>query len=243
MTNKPQVTVPMWISRYNFMSLLNLPDIVKEFGSPRIYFEGKFLGERYLQDVKTTRLRCPPRNVNQILLKKLHEGKALESMMATQSSNIKTFKDTEPACQMNKRKHLNGNVKIYYNMDAVVLNAHSNIPLSIVITAAGEYGILYYHNGCNRGQINLLKINHSNSITSVHDGLNYWTWTLTKDILDFDDWEAADFAVLLPKFASNTPMEYTIVTKEWSPVMLANYEYARIGIESNKVGTLETACI
>jgi hypothetical protein len=44
--------MPLWLSKFNFLSLLNLPDLIKKYGSPRNYFEGKYLGERYVQEVK-----------------------------------------------------------------------------------------------------------------------------------------------------------------------------------------------
>ena len=44
---------PIWLSKFNFLCLLNLPKTVEEFGPARNYFEGKYLGERYVQEVKT----------------------------------------------------------------------------------------------------------------------------------------------------------------------------------------------
>lgn len=45
-------TVPSWISHYNFMSLLNLPEQVSKFGPVRNYWEGGMVGEGYLRSVK-----------------------------------------------------------------------------------------------------------------------------------------------------------------------------------------------
>jgi hypothetical protein len=54
------ISRPLWLARCNFLCLLNLPDAIRKFGSPRNYFEGKYLGERYVQDVKNACLRCSP---------------------------------------------------------------------------------------------------------------------------------------------------------------------------------------
>ena len=40
----------MWFDRGNFVSLLNLPDQIEQFGSVRLYWEGSC--ERYIQYVK-----------------------------------------------------------------------------------------------------------------------------------------------------------------------------------------------
>ena len=42
-----------WVKAYNFLSLLNLPDIVKRYGSMRVLWEGGEDGEGYLKGVKS----------------------------------------------------------------------------------------------------------------------------------------------------------------------------------------------
>ena len=64
--------------------------MVGEFGSPRNYFEGKYLGERYVQEVKNIHKQCPATNVCGNLLKKLHQGKALE-LVVCNVSDLKTY--------------------------------------------------------------------------------------------------------------------------------------------------------
>jgi hypothetical protein len=70
---------PLWIEKYNFLSLLNLPEIVEHFGSVRTYFEGKYLGEQFVQDVKNMRPRCPPKQVLLNLLQKTTQVKVYRS--------------------------------------------------------------------------------------------------------------------------------------------------------------------
>jgi hypothetical protein len=64
---------------------------VREFGSLRNYFEGKYLGERFVQEVKDARQPCLYQNVTTNLLKKLHHGKALEAMASTQSEKVNVY--------------------------------------------------------------------------------------------------------------------------------------------------------
>jgi hypothetical protein len=50
-----------WLSSYNFLSLLNLPDIIREYGPLRLIWEGGSMGEGFLRFVKP--------NINQGLRK------------------------------------------------------------------------------------------------------------------------------------------------------------------------------
>jgi hypothetical protein len=213
------------------LSLLNLPDTLKEFGSPRNYFEGKYLGERFVQEVKNARKQCAARNVTESVLRKLHEGKALESVVASQSKSLKSYRMTE--VRNPKKKKLTGNVRIYRNRELALFSFHSKKPISLIVTAAGEYGFLFYKNGSNRGEINFLKLQRGEE-QPIHNGMRYWDWTITDTVLQFDDWEVRDFAVLLPKAGMLGGGEegYTVVTKEWSPAMLEDYEYSSVGIET-----------
>ena len=47
---KTDITSYVWFSRGNFLSLLDLPDQIKQFGGVRLYWEGT--SERYIQYVK-----------------------------------------------------------------------------------------------------------------------------------------------------------------------------------------------
>ena len=46
-TNKP-----IWISRSNLLSLLNLPEQMRFFGPLRLYWEGGWKGEGIIQEIK-----------------------------------------------------------------------------------------------------------------------------------------------------------------------------------------------
>jgi hypothetical protein len=221
------------LSHFNFLSLLNLPDILREFGTPRNYFEGKYLGERYVQEVKNVRKQCASVNVTESVLRKLHEGKALESVIASQSSRVKSYRMTE--VRNEKKKQLTGNIRIYPSAEKALLAFHSKKPISVLQEDGGGFGILFYKNGSNRGEINFWKLERFEEVNSVHHGMRYWKWQLTDTILAFHDWEVKDFAVLLPKIGRvGEKGEYTMVTKEWSPAMLEHYDYSSVGIEEKK---------
>ena len=43
---------PSWISSYNFVCLLNIPNTVRQFGPVNHYWEGGGLGEKFIQVAK-----------------------------------------------------------------------------------------------------------------------------------------------------------------------------------------------
>jgi hypothetical protein len=228
--NKIVPTPPMWLARFNFLSLLNLPESLTEFGSPRNYFEGKYLGERYVQEVKNVRKQCPPRNMTQTMLRKLHEGKALEAMLSSQSDNLRSYRMTKVTNE--KKKLLTGNVRIYPGMAAAIKAFHSTKPVSLLQDVTGGFGILFYENGSNRGQIKFLKLERKDENVSIQHGMRFWLWVRSNTVTSFDDLEIKDFVVLLPKKGKGCDGEYTMVSKEWSPAMLEHYNYSKVGVDT-----------
>ena len=213
------------------MCLLNLPDTVLEFGSLRNYFEGKYLGERYVQEVKDAREHTSNRDVTFYLMRELHQGKALESMAVTQSKNVRVFKTSTSPNKVTKRQLLSENVRIYRDKASATVGYHARKPISGVQTQADTFGILFYENGNSRGKVKLLVILRAEEGVSVCHGLRYWKWSLSDIVVEFDDWELKDFVVLLQKDRGEEG-EYTMVSKEWSPAMLEHYEYSSVGIDT-----------
>jgi hypothetical protein len=100
---------------------------VREFGSLHNYFEGKYLGERFVQEVKDAR-----QHVTTNLLKKLHQGKELEAMTSTQSEKVNVYKPTQ---QFNtKKESLKGNVRVYCDRQQANLSFHSQKSISALKT-------------------------------------------------------------------------------------------------------------
>ena len=124
------------------------------------------------------------RNVHETILKKLHESKALEAMIETQSEKLKSYRSTDTKINgITKQNLLIGKVKIYISEEEARLSYHSKNPISIVKMTKNIYGILYFKNGSNRGEISFLIIEkENNNITNQH-GLKYWKWSLTKKYL------------------------------------------------------------
>ena len=98
-------------------------------------------------------------------------------------------------------------------------------------TVDDGFGLLYYKNGSNKGQVEFMGI-ELRAPESIFRGLRYWGCILCSEkILSMDAWEIKDFAVLLPKKSRAIAREYTIVSKEWSPSMLEHYGYSMVGMD------------
>jgi hypothetical protein len=168
-------------------------------------------------------------NVTKNLLKKLHQGKALEGMARTQSGQVNLYK---PSGQFNtKKESLKGNVRVYSDKSQVTLSFHSRKPLSGLATTDGLFGILFYKSGSNRGKINMLQLERHDVTLMVRNGLQYWRWRLSEYVMELANCEIKDFVVLLQR-DTGEEWEYTIVTKEWSPAMLEHYDYSSVGIDT-----------
>ena len=103
----------MWYSRGNFLSLLNLPDQIKQFGSIRLYWEGSC--ERHIQYVKP--LMTNMRNTPTYLAKQFHtlqQTNMIDHMMDVVSNddqyvhkyarynNMKIYSDVATICEIIK---------------------------------------------------------------------------------------------------------------------------------------------
>ena len=96
---------------------------------------------------------------------------------------------------------MKGNVRVYPTKAHAKVSFLSKKPISAVQTLRDEFGILFYENGSNRGEIKLLMLDRNlEEGISVCHGLQYWKWNLTEALMDLDDWEIKDFVVLLQKY-------------------------------------------
>jgi hypothetical protein len=181
--------------------------------------------------VKDARQHCLHQNVTTNLLKKLHQGKALEAMASTQSEKVNLYK---PTGQFNtKKESLKGNVCVYRDRQQASLSFHSQKPISALETIEGVFRVLFYENGSNRGQIKMIQLEQHNDTVTVGNGLQYWKWTWSTSVMELGECDIKDFVVLLQKEAGEE-RDYndTIITKEWSPALLEHYDYSSVGIDT-----------
>ena len=67
-----------WLSKYNFLCLLNLVDVLRKFGSLRNLWEGGYQGEGFLHKTKPVLKQDLRKNWEANTLKRMLESTALE---------------------------------------------------------------------------------------------------------------------------------------------------------------------
>jgi hypothetical protein len=205
-----------WLASYNFLCLLNLPETVDEFGPCRLWFEGKWQGERFVSDVKQERTRCPPKNVLHYLMRNLHCSKAIAEIVR---QNGPTIKDELLAL----------NTRVYNSEQEVNDTFKSRDPMPIVVLEDGSYAALIYERGKSVGKRVLAKSISRSEIEGedgFHHGLKYWRFQLEIETKLVDRSCISDFGVLLQKIGCEELGVYTIVTKNWATTMFGEYDFA-----------------
>ena len=102
-------SIPLWFRKSNFVSLLNLPNQVKEYGSVYLHWEG--VRERFIQHVKP----------------------ALANMRTSVSYLVKKLNQIhqDNMLQLMYDNHVNVSNHTYTRYDDVVMNMHSSISRGI----------------------------------------------------------------------------------------------------------------
>ena len=105
----------IWFSRGNFLSLLNLPEQIKQFGSVRLYWEGTC--ERYIQYVKP--LMKNMRNTTSYLAIQLHNLQQSNTL-----NHISELHELNPICQTSNSRLKNS--KLYSDTKCIedAINHH-----------------------------------------------------------------------------------------------------------------------
>jgi hypothetical protein len=206
---------PTYVTSYNYLSLLNLGTIVAEFGPMRRYFEGKWLGERYVQAVKDERSRCGPNNVYFTLMRKLHRSKSMQPMTTQTKSS-----DDSGGFAMN--------TKIFGSSQEIDGWYTSNKPIPFVIVDGEMQGVLYYQKGRNIGVDIVMRVFTRHALLEndmYYHGLRYWKFSLSHEPQSLVGCLITDFGVLLPKIGFHDIGVYTVVTKNWSTEMYGYYNF------------------
>jgi hypothetical protein len=227
---------PVWLSCSNFVCLLNLPESIARFGPMRMYYEGKYLGEKFLQEVKETRVHCPPSNLYYNVLKKMHQGKAIDLLAERHDDeDLVTYRGTD-LCKT-ARQELTGNTRVQAKNAEVVTKFNEHKSISFVICKVGmdvQFRILFYK-GSSRGKVMARRLLKSEESMDRH-GLQYWKWQLVDDIIPFEDMRVEDYGVLLPLIPTDNMEDgeekglYSMATKNWSPAMFAHYGFSSVGL-------------
>jgi hypothetical protein len=123
-----------WLSSYNFLSLLNLPDIIREYGPLRLIWEGGSMGEGFLRFVKP--------NINQGL-RKGWERSTLQTLLREKAMASIMWDELGPSSRLEGRLYQK-NYHVYEKEIAALpaMLQRASKPISAVGYEDGRYGII-----------------------------------------------------------------------------------------------------
>lgn len=216
--------VPKWVSSYNFLSLLNIPDEMTLYGPPRCHYEGSYKGEKFVGCVKP-------------LIEKGLYGNWAHNCLETHWANYTTRAIQE--------KHGNKNnvsvasrsqkmFKIYKAIPEIQFVRGMNQPISgCLVSGKGLMVAIAFGN--RRDSSKLVPITLGEK-TVEYCGAMYYDLQLLHDdyesLVEYNAAEIIDYCIFLP-IVSDAPVIYgdnalvdqhlyTVVTNEWSPIHICN---------------------
>ena len=218
---------PTWIGAYNFMSLLNLPDALREFGPLRPLWEGGYLGEGYLRTIKPLLCAGLRKNWEVNVLTNVLLKRSMESVMATLDEEPLNLPDVvernsadtqDDITEPNVVRFADVTSAYVYSGPGEVLRAMSNADaLSFVQTTTKQFGCLV-RDGRKAG---LMKL-QLESFVQRRNGMNYHSWTVGDDTpLPLEVNSIFKYGLLLPLLGTDgipkasLHQHFTAIDSEW----------------------------
>ena len=201
---------PIWISSYNYLCLLNLPKIAKNFGPLRNIWEGGYVGEGYLRLVKPYITRGLSKNWHNNVHRGLLERKVFSYICKDYTKiesnipkNYHCYKDIDEVRSKLLRSHVLS--CIYYKNGNICFVLKNKTVILLYLSK--------FHSKCN--SLHYYEIKHSD--LNIH-------------ISECNDDCIQSYCLLLPKLDKNgLPDEfgedtscsiYTIISSDWKKLSM-----------------------
>ena len=199
--------IPSWISQYNFLCLLNLPDTIKHYGHLRNLWEGGTNGEGYLKKVKNV---LKPGLINQ------WQKWCITTLLKDQLYS--EWSDGNSAHNLNVLTSVKQDCRVYGNHKNATDSIDSGLPFSgIVINSNNMYVCFREHQSIRGIEILLL------DTMSVCNGVQYHSITSAKDHIAIDETNNIIGIIFLPKLTADdyhshpkVPTEYCFIKSDWT---------------------------
>jgi len=157
--------LPQWLSAYNFMSLLNLPDVIRQYGPIRNIWEGGAQGEGVLRFVKPNMLNGMRRAWELSSMKNLMRKKSMQFVV---DQKVGTADSRVEGDTYNKLYHA-------YTTDIVALDdllRNNKKCISLIQVEDGRWGIVWKNTSVEF----FLPLDRSVEVHIRAAGLNYYVW-------------------------------------------------------------------
>ncbi len=157
--------LPQWLSAYNFMSLLNLPDVIRQYGPVRNIWEGGAKGEGVLRFVKPNMLNGMRRSWEMSSMKTLMRKKAMEYVV---DQKVGTASSRVDAQTYTKSYHAYSTT--IYAVDELLRNNKKFI--SCINLEDGRWGVVWKSNSVQY----FLPLTRSAVVHTLFAGHRYFVW-------------------------------------------------------------------
>jgi hypothetical protein len=226
-TRVSRTTQPRWLSSYNFLCLLNIPETVRGLGPYRNIYEGKYCGEGFNRILKPTANRTSHRNRSLNLLRNLHREKA---MGAVQCHSDLLLDPVPRLPAITNRSRIYRMAHRYKNKEKAEQHYHRIIPISVLVYRTDTDPVQFRRYGMcflKRCQVLIAPlVRDPESETVVGGWMTYWKFTLfsgLEDCLKIELLSISDYGILLPLTSDPSRIEeilprnyYTITTHKWN---------------------------
>ena len=131
--------VPYWITKYNYQSLLNLPDTMHRYGPLVNLWEGSNQGEGYLRYAKPMIVNIHSKNWQINAIQKLQNKKALNTVVDYHMVNDCDDLDMKASYFSTKRERHAKMYETYRSVNELFTNIRRQLPISCIGTTEGKY--------------------------------------------------------------------------------------------------------
>jgi hypothetical protein len=197
--------IPSWISQYNFLCLLNLPDTIRNYGHVRNLWEGGTNGEGYLKRVKNV---LKPGLINQ--WQKWSVTTLLKEQLYSEWNEDMKSDDQNFLLAIRKE------CRVYSNRNHAQKEIDSGKPFSAVMINGNIY-VCYR----NTQKIKGMKVILTNE-TPTWNGILYHTLRIANGHFDINDAHGLVGLILLPKLnvgefdSKSDSTEYCFIKSDWT---------------------------
>ena len=196
---------PKWASSYNFLCLLNLPEVMYNYGPLRNLWEGGHQGEGILRFVKSELNMGLRKGWQKSLLVRMLRTKALEEIMISKKSPIMDEEIIDTSSFFR-----------YKDLGALLRKFCQGEPLSVIRLRSGEYGCAVYGK-------RLVPVQRKEFIEEVN-GSCYHQWAMATaqgemNLQEYNYEDVASYHLFLPKLgAGDTGKTFTVIDSEWREI-------------------------
>jgi hypothetical protein len=204
--------IPKFRSSYNFACLLNLPDLIREFGPLRNLWEGAAQGEGFIQVLKPELSMGLRKNWHVAKMERLLKWKGLRSIMEL---TLDVSLDDAPKAK------LSANLFVYKDLLSVTKAYTCRYPLSAIALVDGKYGMVVRES--NTMHFAALERKHYDSCVN---GCHYHHWDLDvkSGLHELEEQIVEEYVILLPMLngeglpGNGQDPVYTVITSNWNEI-------------------------